>query len=73
MASREPEALPLARGRVVNAEPLWHDGSAADAATCEDVRRIVREELRKCGLRPPCPEGLAHRWDAESDSWVPTA
>ena len=36
----------------------------------EAIGQVVRAELRACGIRPPAPPGLAHRWDTERDQWV---
>lgn len=33
------------------------------------VGRIVREELRRVGLRPPVPGPGAWRWNHEADGW----
>ena len=48
-----------------------------DALT-ETLRRVVREELRRCGIRPekPVVPGAAFRiwqWDAAADAWVEIA
>lgn len=35
------------------------------------LTRIVRAELRRCGLRPPAPAGPGvWEWDAAADAWV---
>lgn len=64
MASREPEAVVLT--------PLPAGESHVGSVLAAIVREAVRAELRRCGLRPPCPDGVSHRWDAEADAWVPT-
>lgn len=34
------------------------------------IREVVREELRRVGLRPPMPSAYGvWRWDAEADAW----
>ena len=42
-----------------------------DSADLEGVRQVIREELRRCGLRPVLPLGPgAWIWNAERDEWV---
>ena len=41
------------------------------AAELEAVRQVVREELRRCGLRPVLPAGPgAWVWSEARDEWV---
>lgn len=39
------------------------------AAVRQVVRQVVREELRRCELRPPVPGPGAWRWNHEADRW----
>ena len=35
------------------------------------IRRLIRAELRRCGLRPPSPPGCGvWTWSAEADAWI---
>lgn len=37
------------------------------------IRQVVREELRRCGLRPAMPGVGVWRWSVEADAWEPVA
>ena len=61
--------LDLVRGPDVIAESLE-----------DKIQRVVRAELRRCGLKPPRPaaEMIDGRlrtwtWDDDADAWVPSA
>lgn len=43
-------------------------------ADLEAIRDVIRDELRRCGIRPPLPSDFgAYRWDAETDTWRPSS
>ena len=44
------------------------------AADLEAIRQVVREELRRCGMRPEVPAGPGvWRFNPSADVWEPAA
>jgi len=47
--------------------------SAADEATLDAIRALIRQELARVGLRPPVPGLGAWRGSPERDEWEPVS
>lgn len=72
MASREPKEVRHLVGGTFLLPPVCVERVEPQGERLEAMlTRIVRAELRRCGIRPAAPTGPgAWRWDAEADAWV---